>query len=219
MPLNGIKLKDYHKICDFIRNASLGYANHIEVEGDSTFKKLIEDSLIILLTREIGRKLIFTIESDISSPHPIAIQPGEDGHCFFYKNEVRIIEMNPDPFAEQIYEVEEILPTGLKAIRKVPTPFFIDLAHELVHASHERKAFLRRLIQNPTLEPEYDNLEEQFTISGFLAKVNSAQATSDENFHHLFRELTYSELNERTITAAFVDKKMFGIHVLVINPI
>nr|MBA3284536.1 hypothetical protein [Nitrosopumilus sp.] len=78
------------------------------------------------------------------------------------------------------------LPIG--DLSPIKSPFFIGLAHELIHATHGNNGDHRK---EPTIDLEYDNLEEQITISGVGRPIIGT--LQYENF----------PINENSIRAAF----------------
>lgn len=197
MPLNGIKKKElehaeklFKKICDGKQKIKI-------ITSDLSFKNDIEQSLKKLLTRNIGRKLIQKVISN-HVINQIEIVAGER-FCLskFSSTGCMILTVNTGVKNRML----AYHPSG--KLKSQLHPLYISLAHELVHASH-----VPHTVENepPTFSIKYDNLEEQWTITGLKRDLffESNEITWDD-LDTLKQELDkiYDELNEWNFSAAF----------------
>lgn len=189
MPLNGIRESDFKKVCRVYKNicnhnSYIAYA----LENDKPFLAAIKH----LLTREIGRKLIYSCA--LNHNNAIKIKQGHE-NIYYPSNKTINIDSSV-----VIFEVEA-RPNGLNRLRKLSTPFYIILAHEMVHHLHNvhnNQAFKER---SKVRVPDYDNKEEEITITGFSVELASDAVFTDSED----QAATYDEFNERLIQAAFTD--------------
>ena len=154
MPLNGIKKSDLRSIEQLFKNICDGKEKIIiSTKASAAIKTLLK----LLLTRNIGRKLIQKI-LDNPSLSKIEILSGE-------KSQVIRNEKNPSKIKLILQaNVGNILahhPVGKLKIQDLP--LHIILAHEFIHISHMPNLLT---YTPPTFSHMYTNLEEQLTITG-----------------------------------------------------
>lgn len=185
MPLNGISEKNFLLMERLYSLICMG-DSYIKFEAfpDNRF---IFEQIKLLLTRSIGREML--TRCALQKPYEVTIKCHEARN--FYRTKEREICLMPRLSEHGNIELH---PYQSQRLRKVPKPSHIVLAHELVHHLHavEDAVFHAARSKTRPSEPAYDNLEEEFTITGFL---------SQKNLEH--GEM-YDKFNERAIQAAFV---------------
>jgi hypothetical protein len=195
MPINGIKEEAFKEISALFE-AICTKSSSLKIMSDPSFSNKIEEAIKTLLTREIGRKLIRKI---CNFNNPIRIGKGEE--CGFVRsigiinidkqsldNRIIVNVMDPDPRGNRRIELD-----GKQPVKAGFEPLFVILAHEMIHAIHFHED-PQMLVERAAIKDEqYDNKEEKFTIEGFCLNLDG--------------QLIYDELNERTLTGAFADKK------------
>jgi hypothetical protein len=202
LPLNGIRKSDldvitqiYHDISKNQSKIRICYygsgAGYTEKELE--FIKEVLNCIKILMTREIGRKIINKM---INLYHNTNILPGGKSECSGTK-----IFLN--------YEKNEINPIiGEHPSGKLIlyfSPLFIDLGHEMIHMIHPNKHKDKNSPSTLDYEGQkYDNLEEQITITGLkqgLSITSEPKYSESDDWSPKHRD--YDELNERNLAAAF----------------
>jgi ankyrin repeat protein len=192
MPINGIKEKDFKEITLLFSKICEGDSKLKISNNTPEYVILIKEAIKILLTREIGRNLLTKIcnrETDL--PILILDNNGCDG-CFSDSsikigsafNDIGFIEMHPS------------------GKHKLNTrPLYIILGHELIHTLHPDLAIDLRT--PPSMQKEFDNMEEQMTIVGLRKNLslNTNSEIQEPIPKNNYNE--YNELNERNLTAAF----------------
>ncbi len=154
LPIYGIKTSEYKEIKEFYENVINGKSKIILSPSLSPeLRRLIEMDLILLLTRPTSRALLLSFSKYEQS---ITLDQGEK-NCFgnnvIFLNEVVIESL----ISREINDKQNQF--------LAPLPHFSVLAHELIHALHNR---LYGWIPNgrPTLSRDFDDLIEQFAITG-----------------------------------------------------
>lgn len=210
--LNGIKLtelKEIELMADYIFS---GKTRILIDDQDKQFEKEVQGYIKKLLTRAVGRKLIksvmmnHSIRSLVIKPGIKSVQ-GVDSHGNLY---IKLSSKN-----EKVHEGHG---KGTEIIA-YSSPNFMGLGHELIHASHYSSYTEDLSDTNPTLHADYDNLEEQMTITGFRENIKLPEFSMSaslpfkedgwdfENKQSVFNKRNFSEINERNLQAAFADSK------------
>jgi len=189
MPVNGILESEFKKIENIYQKIVNNSSCFKFSSSDEDFNQMIKDSILTLLTRSIGRKVIEKIIHSYADGS-VTIQQDKEASVFFnFRNGVSLSM----PLEKEIYPVE-IHPAGRLQLRMSPIPSFIVLGHELIHVSHKSEGRdAHALMRLQESEQPYHDGEELLTITGF--KPGSQD----------FKE--YDEMNERDLTVAFTDKK------------
>lgn len=187
LPLNGIKQSELNRTELLFKNICDGkeIIKIMNASDHDTFKNTTENMIKKLLTRNIGRKLIQkVIENTFITK--LKIIPGAEclHRTMLDRNEV-VITLGDKPPIKAYHPSGNFIPQDI--------PLFLALAHELIHASHLPRMDER--FSAPTFSPEYDNLEEQLTITGLKEDLALEHDPT----------LDYDELNEWNITAAFTN--------------
>lgn len=186
LPINGIKKNELERTEQLFKNIAEG-KDKIFISEDS-FKTDAESLIKMLLTRNIGRKLIQKV---LDNPFitKIEILAGERSQLqkTDIEGEFKLILNQFDKAGGPA-----LTPNGKLKIQT--TPLHISLGHELVHASH-----LPNTLENslPTFSHKYHDLEEQLTITGLKKDLSLEDPDSTID--------NYDELNEWNITAAFTN--------------
>lgn len=165
LPLNGITTsqfkeisEQYEKICKGLDNKKGKFviaeaSDYFDTDTYSKedivkFTQIIKNHFKILLTREIGRNLILALLND-KEKKTITIEP-KKGHLetqAFVYGRFDHVSMTFDPKMEhQRYE-------------------HISFAHELIHIYHGANDYVS---MTPSLGIEFDNVEEQYAITGWI---------------------------------------------------
>lgn len=195
MPLNGIRKSELEHIEQLFKSICEG-KEKLKISADNApFTTQTEEAIKLLLTRNIGRKLIQKI---LENPllNKVEILRGENSKVTYKNANVGEIKITMTTLPEDSKDsLLSYHPTGKIMLRD--NPFYITLAHEMVHVSH----YPNLLASNsPTLSSKYNNMEEQLTITGLKKDL------SLENPEYDFKE-NYDELNEWNITAAFTNSQ------------
>jgi ankyrin repeat protein len=211
LPLNGIREGDFHKYNELYKKLEIG-STKVSIEGSDDFKTLILSSLKKLIERESGRELLdeFFMKA---VPEKVEIKQGEESETGvlpdpFTQKETYVIRMDTNP-QRTLYIFSTELQTNKKIAVKIP--FFMTLAHEMVHVLHLSKD-RKGMDEAPTLSPRFHNMEEQVTISGMKAPIPSDKVNlkdddvktfdlKDENWEPY--EQGYDVINESRIAASF----------------
>lgn len=196
-PLNGIKLSELLEIENLAQNIFSG-KEKIQIDSkDEQFQKEVREQILTLLTRSIGRELI---KSVLNNNHlkPVIIEPGimEGFHPDSHK-----ITLKPSAKYNLFYG--HLANSGLTIYPSIP---FINLGHELIHASHYPELLTK---ENPNLDPLYDNIEEQRTITGFKKDIEWPKSLKSEDWEEepIYTEENFDRINERNLFAAFANSK------------
>jgi hypothetical protein len=195
MPINGIKEEAFKEISALFEAICTNNSS-LKIMSDPSFSNKIEEAIKTLLTRELGRKLIRKI---CNFNNPIRIGKGEDSRFVrsidiinidkqSLDNRIIVNVMDPDPRGNRRIELD-----GKQPVKAGFHPLFVILAHEMIHAVHYLEDPQMLEERSEEEDEQYDTKEEKFTIEGFW--LNSHE------------QLIYDELNERTLTGAFADKK------------
>lgn len=205
MPLNGIKKSDMEKLEELFKNICDGKEKIKIIPNDSedSFKNDTENLIKKLLTRNIGRKLIQKVlENSVITK--LDIMAGESNSLT-----TSMSTGHMKLFLTKVNDKIAYHPTG--KLKSQPTPPYITLGHELVHASHLPNTVPGML---PTFSSKYDDLEEQWTITGLKRDIvfnenELADGTSWNDNDTIKKNLeeSYDELNEWNITGAFTDSQ------------
>ena len=216
MPLRGIKQKDLNEIEKIFISIENGTSN-LKIAGPCK-EKAIKD-IKILLTREIGRKIIKAL---CMSKIPIKVNAiltsslsGEKGTNQYDNNTITID-----------YREDRVIGKDALGKRKfIQWPSYIRLGHEMVHAVHdiiqlpllkkEQKERSLAVSDKDIMSHEWSNLREQVTIGG-LAKNLTIDTPSKEDIKSLLEQGEkafdpidpseyYFELNENNLAAAFAN--------------
>lgn len=190
MPLNGIKNKDFNEIESLYNSIKAGRSK-IQCNDDS-----IIECIRILLTREIGRKLIKTLH--VSPIETKIIEGKQSEYDYIGANRWITLKLNPS------------ISIGIDALgnrHSIQKPCEISLGHEIGHAlRHPCDDKYKKF----TIDAEYGNLEEQIVITG-LPKSLKIEPTLDlDNNDFTPKRLEgYHELNERNLTSSYTHLKLF----------
>jgi len=192
MPINAIKESRFNEITLLLNKICTGDSKIKNDKADPNFANKMEEAIKMLLTREIGRKMI---EKICNSEKDLRIVKGESQYIPY----TRTIVINPEDSA-----VIEMHPSGKRQI-SAEQPLFLSLGHEMIHAAHDNPFGLA--VEPPTMGKEYHNLEEQITIVGLKKNLVPISKDLNDNWEPIVHNDYYYELNERNLTAAFADKQ------------
>ena len=241
LPLNGILQRDFKETCDLFydlcKNKTAIDISSYRLDHINFSKEAVLELFKKLLTRDIGRRLVKKVAQNKNHPVKICLNhlPGRAADykpkdAFNPENEV-LLNLDEHHF---LIETDD---AGVNRVRKKECRPFISLAHELTHHLHndsskmklnEKSILHKNVAQKPTFEKDYDNLEEQVTITGFSkephmidflsAKKRSAlealfeagipldeDRLTDFNAEKILE--TYDEFNERHFEMAFADSE------------
>lgn len=213
LPVNGIKESDFI----FIKEKYQEFLNgetKFEIEKDKAFTEIITDSLIKLLTREIGRKIFLRILSD-QKIKSVVLERGKEAEAKYFDN-----RHDSSLLDDQIRYVVRINTENKKRLvsinnkgekQSIPINSFISLGHELIHVTHASALDVFKpptvsLRSNVKPEKNFDILEEQTTMTGLslpiqFATENISEEILEQDFEAV--EQNYNELNENALRAAF----------------
>ena len=218
MPLNGIKEGEFKRICELYENICQNKTHLVFHQNKEN--PLFFEAIKTLLTRDVGRRLIDKCASN--EKYGVSIVAGARSA---FNLALKAIELDVNDINLRLHAS----PDGFNRLDKQLAPLYITLAHEMIHHVHEADGTMRaNLRMSPTLESEYDNLEEQATIAGFYKKPALTDFISEDKrakaHEHFEREIEgksalkpsewseasqpiYDEFNERIFQAAFTDSK------------
>lgn len=222
IPLNGIKESEFHQIEELFNKITANQTPIKIIRNDEHFPLQIEKALKLLLTRAIGRDLIYQILN-----HP---STQELGLPIFEGNETAYIRgygISVNLESTFTSAKFEHLPSGNIQVREKGEPLQIDLGHEMIHFLHELRGTLDEdlKIKTPPLHQDYDDLEEQRTITGFSKEEKLPLELYSDPIHRKTGEMPnksefvewddeplkeswdFDRLNERNLTAAFTNSK------------
>lgn len=209
MPLNGLRKNELEHIEQVFKNICQG-KEKIKISADlnDSFKSDTENLIKILLTRNIGRKLIQKILDDpcTSKINIISSKKNQQSFELIDGKASILIELYRNP-NESIYRFYHY-PNG--KVKAEKSSFLIILAHELIHATHY-PVYLSKA--NPTFSQKYDDLEEQLTITGLKHDLSLENDKSEDDSWEPSKGLTqdlkenYDELNEWNISVAFTNSQ------------
>lgn len=167
LPLNGVTLSQYKNIVLALQKIAENKTN-INIEGNPQFQTKVLDSLKILLTRRIGRKLLYFLCSH-TDKH-LLITPTTPRHS---DSETRPGSSHKN--AKIYFSIDSTNHVNVrdpKTGRKCTQPVtrHVELAHELIHVlrlfkSGSKEAYHSHAKKPPTLNRKFHNLEEQETIA------------------------------------------------------
>lgn len=190
LPLNGISPSELHQIEELFKSICDGKEKFkiITTYANDPFKKETENLIKKLLTRNIGRKLIHSVIEN-NYVNRIDIVTGTKSFLSETEFDGSIqITIGNTPAHYIAYDPSGKLKTEFY-------PFYIQFAHELIHASHLPNSHENDL---PTFSHRYANMEEQWTITGLKKDFTLETARAYVN-------QKYNELNEWNIAAAFTN--------------
>jgi len=211
MPLNGIRAEELEKI-NKIRPEKL-----FTIQGTPAFKTRIQDLFQILKTRPTGRALLIALsEHHHLSPFDLSIM--EDPESSHISSTPLFSTIKIKVGAPSLRKT-----TNSKGQKKLfadqdfNTSLAMTLGHELIHFFHHQKGTWARHSLLPTIDPNYTNLEEQQTISGWGKKLLSPPQTSaveeirmrnasQEELNLLFNEnvvADFQNINENNLRSEF----------------
>lgn len=160
LPLHGIKRSDYIRAKKILKDIASGNSN-IKIDENATpeFRQAVLTDILILLTRPTSRALFFEID-DCCLDTVTIIQGNSPG--FFIKDAAtaqKCIILPKTLYSAVISE------TPNKEKFFSPLPRYVAIGHELIHYLHScTTGCLSDYL--PTLDEDFDDLEEQFTITG-----------------------------------------------------
>lgn len=220
LPINGIKKSEFDKIEKLFEKIKANQTSIEIVRNDEHFPYQIEESIKLLLTRAVGRNLLFQISDPAAGKLRIA-----EGSKHEYLPKAKTINICLD--TAHLTKKYEHLPSGKIGVREELDLLHVTLGHEMFHYLHDLKNELRAAGNTkPTLHEDYDDLEEQKTITGWGEKipelnlekrdVESSDVTEWENLKPE-EPWDFNLLNERNLNAAFTDSRhvfhpRFGHH-------
>lgn len=188
LPLNGIKKSELLDMEKLARSIFAGEKN-IKIDfKNPKYKEQIQNDILTLLTRPMGREIIKKI---IDHPKNSGLPIRQGDVCRVHR-EPLFVEINPiQHFLRNVFSED-----GREEKRSYYQPSFVILGHELIHVLHHLSGSLdKNKMTMPTEGDEYTHLEEQITITGF------SQKSPIESFEG------FSALNERNLHAAFANLK------------
>lgn len=189
LPLNGVLEKELEAVSNLYQSFGI-------ILGNDEFEKIVRDQVKILLTRRLGLELIATLNEKYSDS-PITIEPGNDSQLIQIFGQIRI-KFNINDLTCLIV----LSPSGKKQLSKAA--LFINLAHEMVHAVFPPEVILQWKKRIPTLNINYQNLEEQRTITGLLNPIEvDFNNPSNEIKENNNASTIYIKYNENSFRAAF----------------
>ena len=189
MPINGIKKTDLIEIEKILDSIQKGVSKIQISQGNDNYPLVMRD-IKMLLTREIGRKIIKILHS---SKLPINILPQESNRL---RNVTATNEYDSwNKIITIDYKEDRIIGIDALGRRKfIQWPSFIRLGHEMIHAIHDITSYQIAADEMP-LEGEWSNIREQITISGIRKPIQLREKNITEHEYYI--------LNERNLSAAF----------------
>lgn len=179
LPLNGIKEKDFLKTKQLYSDIISGKTKiQFTNELSSEDKNSLCADICILLTRDVGRKLLDTV---CKADKKLLLQTSTTSKITFAPKTLEPLILVRQE-SNYVFAKKTDAKSGSYLI---PNPSFFSLAHELIHHYHDITTG-NSLYLPPTLGPEFTNLEEQYTIVG-VGKP----------------EYGYEEINESRVRMAF----------------
>lgn len=222
LPLNGIKEKDFKRFNTLLSEIENG-RTAMQIVGHKEFKKTIVDCCAALCTREAGRELLGQLLFDRRTS-TFNVSEAESGSQIvpnkyyyflklpFYRRTTVEIDLKE---AHTAFVFSFLPGTQTKVL--VPRLLHVTLGHELVHLLHLSKHgdFYSG---SPDLNKDFDDLEEQVTITG-LERKREFQETEDDSVVDFETPLpsTYDPLNENRISTAFGEAYRIDHHGVMLD--
>ena len=154
IPINGVGETAFGELEELY----LQFALILKIEGSDAFRERVLKDIRIILTRPLGRELIWEIVSRMTDPdHFIYILPFRDCRYASAQGE-ELIGYCTDPVF-----LLQVLPNGESAT--LSSPAFMGLAHEFIHLLHQLTGEIDH-IHDPTVPRLNSNREESRTIFG-----------------------------------------------------
>ncbi len=169
------KLPDYKNAATYFPIAELAKGIYFLDTPDTPpdFLLKLRIAIWVIDSREVGHRLLSKIGM---LTHPIIITYGKKSSCTPFN--VRNSTQNGVGSASLIRLQEEPLPVMNIKNMYIRTPFFIQLAHELIHGYHNAKGQNQRL--KTVADPDvWTNEEEQRTIAGMHYQITRAPKISE----------------------------------------
>lgn len=204
LPLNGIMEANFTKFNELYSKIQNG-SSAVTIEGSESFKNCVLEAFKKLMERPSGRLLLQKLLVNTTLEKLPIKEAANDGtlHVQLDHNSGKLAYFEV-LLSNETHKTSYIFSTELGTNRKIAVqqPFFILLAHELIHLVH--------LLENPnlpvdtpaTVNRSYTNLEEQRTITG-LDHTVEFKATYDEQESFDATPTTYDYLNEATVAQSF----------------
>lgn len=164
LPLNGIRETEFNEIkkfyCDLEQDKTI-----FKITGDKIFKEKLFQGIKSLLTRSPGREIFFEC---LKRTDPIFIQESQTSSATIGLNHVTFL----------IKEDIDVIMNKEGKKELIQVPFFLTIAHELIHVLHgdvgEKDTRIQpnlSLMTDKKAEKEFDNIEEQRTITGLRSPL------------------------------------------------
>ncbi len=154
IPINAVGETGFRELDTLYRE----FCMILKIGGDAAFKQQVLKEIRMILTRPLGRELIWEILSRMNDPDDfIHIIPFRDSR-YTHADGKEIIGHCTDP----VYLLQ-MMPNGESATLRSPS--FMGLAHELIHLLHKLLGELIH-IDDPTVPTLNSNREESRTIFG-----------------------------------------------------
>lgn len=228
LPINGIKLSELKKAEEMAQAIFSGVGRIKIANENQQFEKEVQGNIKSLLTRVIGRELIKTVmnNKEISSLTIRQCLPEGNAGFEYYKSEPKKGTWINLPPSERISVFKGHGHIQEDEIKTYTVPLYITLGHELIHASHYPDNLINSEITTSLLHKDYDNLEEQITITGFKKNIELADSLmaepsfsgkkdpdwrkhlegwEEEKDEGAYNKESFNAINERNLTAAFAD--------------
>lgn len=179
IPINGIGETSFIEL----QHLYAAFLSILRIEGNVPFCERVLKDIRIILTRPMGRELIWEIVSRMRDPdHFIYILPFRDCRYASVEKE-ELIGYSVEPAY-----LLQVLPNGESATLRSPP--FMGLAHELIHLLHKLTGEFNH-IHDPTVPRLNSNREESRTIFGdcgtaFAARCHRIARISDNAFRKQF---------------------------------
>lgn len=207
MPLNAIKESELNKAVHFYHNIIQNKGAFI-VKGSDVFKNACFEGLRILMTRRLGRELLYSFDKY----HPKTITFVETSLNNEYAHELNELQLN-------LGIIRPLTRGGLKGeIHAFPFPFYLNIGHELIHVLHEFEdpKQYRKNLNTPSEEQQFHNREEKLTITTHLKSASDFPNSEEKADLLSWDGLSQAEeITENSLRAVFSAYLRYGHQGLV----
>lgn len=196
LPLNGIREKDFKATKELFNKIASGNSN-IKICSEESDPDDVLANILILLSREVGRDLIKQV-TEVGKVLIISIDECGDS-SIKHGDGYSVMSFNPYASANIVNSPRD----GRKFL--TPSPGFITFAHECIHFLHsEGREYSKVKNSSPTMGKDYQNGEEQRTISGFIKNFAPDFKSKETDFetNDLVQD-EYDSLNEHRFDSNF----------------
>lgn len=211
LPLNGIRESELAETVKLFEKICTGKGK-FKIEGESQFINGVRNDIKMLLTRDVGRKLINTLDKRPGLTQ-LTIAYSKDGDQAVMGTNTAHIFLKPASKGAEKF----VYTYGSEKGRYQPAkdPEFIILGHEMTHILHEHRRLADSTgflpLPDPTLGVGFHNLMEQQVITGLTEPLpgisdgtnKDPSQIADDEFSESDVKIEYQEINENTMRAAF----------------